>query len=554
MNDTACLGLDFLAKCSQSNLTDHFLFNLETAVSSLAIIVAIYALFLERRFRVRIGLKNTQLKNLIFLVFIVIELTFVAATLAYVPGVPRPLVGYPIFWEIVAFLLLIVAIFQAYNLQKPIRKLSKKQVDNLIKSAPYDTIGYHGSVDLMVREADYFWADFLEKSLVNKDLRRVLIEDFTNEDFLKVAVKSQYILLQTVEALGKAKPTENTTHIKDYLRTFFLFSMSVEDSVISNDLKSSYKPIMQHIMRKRKLADVILGDSTDLFLFRCDLEGNQLNVLERFVKILELHLGRQYHRTEDKSENIKLIHPNVLKNLLDFFNESMPFLKKDEKGAFMQKFSFMHLDLKSLPQNESEILANGVYEILETYSSGRDWSKDYENERHLCIQIEHHFVEQNQYTKKVFKQRLLEQIVGCEEKDDDGKKVTRFICNLKGYYPMMVPAYFFTYGHNLFCKKVPAEDFEFNMTILKKMQENLPKIASGRTQGFLDKELPKNERTLSAIKRKAERCLESMFPDNMVYDKEANSLTYYFSGDEDSSTLLLNETVKQNKFVFKELE
>ncbi len=316
MNDIYCLGLGFLAKCPQSHYSDHFLFNLETAISSLAIIVAIYALLLERRFRVRVGIKEAQRRRVIYLVLSVIFFTFIGATLPYVPGAPVPLLGYPIFWEVIAFFILLYTIFQSYDLMRPVQKLSKNQIEGLIKSSYYDVLSYHGAVDLMVKEADYFWADFLKKSLTNKSLERALIEDFTNEDFLKIAVKSQYILMQTVEILGKAKPTENTKHIKDYLRIFFISSIVAEDSVISADLKSSYKPIMQHIMRKRKLANVILGDSTDLFFLRQDLEGNRLNVLERFIKIFELHIGRQYHHTEDKSEYINLIQSNVLKNLL----------------------------------------------------------------------------------------------------------------------------------------------------------------------------------------------------------------------------------------------
>lgn len=548
MNDIPCLGLNFLAKCSQTHYTDHFLFNLETAVSSLAVIIAIYVLLLERRFRVRVfGIKKARLKRAGYLVLSIIFLVFIGATLSYVPGVPLPLVGYPIFWEILAFFILVYTIFQAIDLMKPVRKLTKIQAEGLIKSSCYDTLSYHGSVDLMVKEADYFWTDFLKKSLTNKDLKRILIEDFTNEDFLKIAVKSQYILMQTVEVLGETKPTENTSHIKDYLRTFFLFSMVAEDSVVSNDLKSSYKPITQHIIRKRKLASVIFGDSADLFFLRQDLKDDRLSVLERFVEIFRLYLGKQYHHTEDKSGYINLIQADVLKNLLEFFNESLRYLKNSERADFMRKFSFLFIDLKNLSQDKSEILADGIYEILETYASVKEFSKDSENERQLCIQIAHSFIEQNQHTKKVFKQRLLEQIVGSE----DDKKITRFVYNLKGYYPMMIPVYFFIYGHNLFCKKVPAEDFDFNMNILKKMQEILPKISSGKIQG-MDANVSKNERTTNAIKRKAEICLESMFPDNIVYDKEENSLTYYFAGDEDSCTLLLNETAKENKFFFKE--
>lgn len=548
MNSMPCLGLDFLAKCSQANIADHFLFNLETAVSSLAVIVAIYALFLERRFRVRIGIKNSQLKNLIFLVLIVLELTFVAATLPYISGTPRPLVGYPIFWEILAFLLLIVTIFQSYNLLKPIKKLSKSQVKNLVKSAPYDTISYHGSVDLLAKEADYFWTDFLEKSIKNNSLRKILTENFTNEDFLKVAVKSQYILLQTVEIIGKSKPTDSIMHIKNFLRTFFLYSMVSENSVIVDDLKSSYKPILQHIIRKRKLGSVVLGYSTDLFFLRHNLEGNHLAVLERFAKVFELYLGRQYHYTDDKSTYLSLISSEVLDNLLKFFKDNLLYLTYDEKTTLLKKLSFLSLDLAQLPEKESELLAGGIYEILEDYASGRDWKKNSESERFLCIEIAHTFVECNKHTKKTFKKRLLAKIVGSEDK----KEVEYFSYNLKGYYPMMIPVYFFIYGHELFSKSLPEENFEFNMTILKKMQENLPKIAEGKTQRFMDADIPDNERSASAIKRKAENCLDRMFPESIVYNKEENSITYYYAGDEASRTLLLNETVKENKLIFRE--
>lgn len=548
MNSIPCLGLDFLAKCSQSHISDHFLFNLETAVSSLAIIVAIYALFLERRFRVRIGIKNSQLKDLIFIVLIVLELTFIAATLPYISGTPRPLVGYPIFWEILAFLLLVFAIFQSYNLLKPIRKLSKSQVHNLIKSAPYDTVSYHGSVDLLVKEADYFWTDFLLKSIKNNSLRKILTENFTNEDFLKVAVKSQYILLQTVEVIGKSKPTDNIEHIKNFLRTLFLYGMTAENSVIVDDLKSSYKPILQHMIRKRKLGSIILGYSTDLFFLRHNLEGNHLAVLERFVKIFELYLGRQYHHTDDKSQYLSLIHSEVLDNLLKFFKDNLLYLNFDEKSAFLKKLSFLSLDLSSLPEKESEMLADGIYEILEDYAIGRDWRKDSESERFLCIEIARTFVECNKHTKKIFKKRLLAKIVGSENK----KEAEYFSYNLKGYYPMMIPVYFFIYGHELFSKTLPEENFKFNMTILKKMQESLPKIAEGKTQRFMDADIPDNERSANAIKRKAENCLDRMFPESIVYNKEENSITYYFSGDEASRTLLLNETVKENELIFRE--
>ncbi len=549
MNDIYCLGLNFLAKCPSTHYSDHFLFNLGTAVSSLAVVVAIYALLLERRFRVRLGIKRSQRNRAGYFVLIVLFLAFIGAILPYVPGEPLPLIGYPIFWEIIAFFVAVYLIFQAIDLTRPIRKLSKKQIESLVKNSPYDTLGYHGSVDLMVKEADHFWTDLLKKSLTNKSLGEILVNDFINEDFLKVAVKSQYILMQTAEVLGKTKPTENTKYIKYFLKEFFLLSMTVEDSVISSDLRSSYKPIMQHIVRKRKLTDVILGNAGDLFSFGFDLRNkkNKLNVMERFLEILKLYLGKRYHYTEDKDDYMSIIQADTLKELFEFLKDSLGYLDYEQKSSFMHTLSFMFPELKNLPQDRSEILANGIYEILEEYASRRDWSKNSDSERHLCIQIGQSFVNQNKYTKKVFQQRLLEQIVGS----DDDKKITKLIYNLNGYYPMMIPVYFFIYGSYLFTQRASKEDFEFNMTILKKMQKNLPEISDGKTQQFMKKDIPEDERTAKAIKRKAEMCLKSMFPDNIVYSREENSLTYYFAGDEDSRTLLLNETVKENKFVFK---
>ena len=118
---------------------------------------------------------------------------------------------------------------------------------------------------------------------------------------------------------------------------------------------------------------------------------------------------------------------------------------------------------------------------------------------------------------------------------------------------MMIPVYFFIYGYSLFTKKVPTEDIDMHMTILKKMKENLPIIASGRSQEFIDEaNMPKNQRGIDVIRKKAEECLESMFPENVLYDKETNAITYIFGNEESSSTILLNETFKEGKFVYKE--
>ena len=548
MNEISCLGLSFLAKCSATHYAEHFLFNFEVAVSSLAIIVSIYALFLERRFRARIAIKGARLKWILGLILGVLVLTFVGAVLPYMPGSPLPLLGYPAFWEIVAAILLCYAILESYILVRPIKTLTKEQIASLVKYAPHSTLKYHGSLDLILKEAESFWTDFLTKSMSNRSLKEVLLSDFSQKDFLSVAAKSPYILWDTLEFVEKSKPTDNTEHVKSFLRDLILTSLIQEESIIADDLESSYKPLMQEIIRKKKLSTIIF-DSTELFLLRLSENTGSLKILKRFVDIFDLYLGRRYHYTEDTTGYIGLIDADVLKTLLEFFKDNLHFLDKESRSKFLSELSFHSHELKDLPKEQSEALADGVYEILETYASGKDWSKDRENERLICIRLERNYVSCNQYTKRVFKQRLLEQIVGTE----DEKKITHFTYNLGGFYPMMIPVYFFIYGYSLFTKKVPTEDIDMHMTILKKMKENLPIIASGRSQEFIDEaNMPKNQRGIDVIRKKAEECLESMFPENVLYDKETNAITYIFGNEESSSTILLNETFKEGKFVYKE--
>ncbi|MFC1644569.1 hypothetical protein ACFL08_00905 [Patescibacteria group bacterium] len=548
MNEIYCFGLNFFAKCPETHLNDHFLFNLETAVSSLAIVVAIYALLLEKRFRVRIQIKRSQLKKIIYLTLSVLFFTFIGATLPYVSGEPRPIIGYPIFWEILAFFILLYCIFQAFDLMRSIKKLTKKQVKELIICAPYDTLIYHGLIDLMVKEADYFWEDFLKKTIVNDALREVLKHDFSGEDFLKVAVKSRYILLQTVSIIKKAKPETNIHHIEEYLRKLFILGVFIDDSIISHDLKSSYKDMTKYIMRENKMANIIFGNYRDLFLTSMDFKDqNRLGVLKRFLKIFELYLGRKYHYTEDDKKFTNLIEINTLENFLSFFKDSLMYLNSEEKTEFMRQLSFLTVQIKNLPEGESRVLSKGIYSILETYAQGKNWSKDLGVDRLYCIELELSFVDQNKYTRESFQQLLLEKIAGSK----DPKKRTKIMYNLAGYYPMMTPVYFFIYGHALFSNQVPAKDFKFNMAILRKMQKNLPKIADGEIINNKDNNSQGDERILNAMNQRIENCLNAMFPDNVIYNKDENSLTHYFSGNQSSSTLLLNETVQKNEFVFK---
>lgn len=551
MNTVSCLGLHFLAQCSEFQYKEHFLFNFETAIASLAMVVSIYALLIEKRFRIRVSIKRNERIFLLKLITSILGLTFVGAVLPFIPGNPLPLIGYPVFWEFTASILIIYTIYLSYKIISPIKSFSKKQVCQLLSVVPQATRKYHGSLDLMLKEADLFWSDFLKKSQKNKDLQTLLLRDFANPDFMKLAVTSHYILIKTYRFIGESSPDVNGSTI-EFFRKLFIHNLVEDDSVIAEDLESDYKPITQEIIRKYKLGDTIFKDNGDLFFLRLAEYKNWLNIYHRFSILFKLYLGKRYHHTEDTQNYISLIDSNVITVFLKFFKENLAHLTGDEKNEFMGKFVFsVPEEIKSLPEAESKALANGVYELLEQYATGKDWQNEEKGwmDFHILYEFKSSFIDCNKTTKQVFKERLTDMIAGAE----DDKKIEYLAYNLKGFYPMVLPIYFYMYGPELFSRKEPKENKDMHMRILKKMKENLPIFSRGITQFYMsDKKLPTDKRGKEAIRRKAEKALASMFPNHVYYNKGDNSITYISSQGEESITLLLNETIKSGSFVYKE--
>lgn len=551
MNTVSCLGLHFLAHCSEFQYKEHFLFNFETAIAGLAMVVSIYALLIEKRFRIRVSIKKNERVFLLKLIASILGLTFIGAILPFIPGDPLPLIGYPVFWEFIASVLIIYTIYLSYIIISPIKSFSKKQIRQLLSVVPQATRKYHGSLDLMLKEADLFWGDFLKKSQENKNLQTLLIRDFANPDFIKLAVTSHYILIKTYQFIGES-PSDVNKSTLEFFRKLFIHNLVEDDSVIAEDLESDYKLITQEIIRKYKLGNTLFKGNGDLFFLRLAEYKNWLNIYRRFSILFKLYLGKRYHHTEDTKNYISLIDSEVIEVFLEFFKENLTHLTADEKDEFMSKFAFsVPEEIGSLPEAESKALANGIYELLEQYAAGKEWQNEEKGWRdfHILYEFKSSFVDCNKITKQVFKERLTDMIAGAE----DDKKTEYLAYNLKGFYPMVLPIYFYMYGPELFSRKEPKEDREMHMRIIKKMQKNLPIISQGITQFYMsDKKLPLDERGKEAIRRKAEKALVSMFPNHVFYNKDDNSITYISSQGEKSITLLLDETIKSDSFVYKQ--
>ncbi|PIZ95321.1 MAG: hypothetical protein COX80_04715 [Candidatus Magasanikbacteria bacterium CG_4_10_14_0_2_um_filter_33_14] len=546
MNQIPCLGLNFLAKCSESHITEHFLFNLETAISGLAVFIAIYALVLEKRFQVRIALKKHTQKKIIGMIIVIFILTFIGAILPFIPGYAPPLLGYPIFWEMLASFLLFFGIYFSFRLFKPIYKLTKKEAKNLNIYAPHTTSKYQDSLNLILKESEYFWNDFLKKTINDEELRETFIIYFSQLDFLKMATKSHKILIGTINFVSKNR-VKNITHIEDFLRKLILSSLDQSESILSDDLISSYKPITQYILRECKLDLIIFGDTRELFFLKTNSKNlNQL--CEYLIEIFHMYLGRKYHYQDDEINYTDLINIKILENMLDFFKDSINLVEDEKRRKLLNKLSHHYTNLQKLDEEKSTVLANGIYDLLENYASEKDWSKKPEIERLSLIDLHRNYIECNEFTKKIFKERLLKKIVGSTDTEEKEK----YFYNLIGYYPMMVPIYFYIYGNELFSEKTRQDNLIFHLTILKTMQENLPKLAVGKIQEYFDEiNLPQNEDDIKIVKNRAQKIMSDIFPLSVFYDKDKNSITYFYSGKENHDTILLNETKEQNKIVFE---
>lgn len=544
-----CFGLNFLNQCSKSQLTEHFLFNFETAISSLAIVVSLYALFLERRFRVRVEIKRDQLNLLLVFAGSVLFFTFIGSILPYLPGEALPLLGYPAFWEIIASVILFFSIMISCKLTRRIKRLTKKQIKRLCSYAPHSTIKYNGEIDLMLRESEYFWPDFLEKSIGDERLKEVLNIYFSEKDFLKLVAKSYYIIVSTVNFVADLKHAGHKDHVERFLKLIIAVSISEEESILNDDLNSSFKELTQYIFREKGLAGKIFDNS---FVFDEILLTNEtsLKIYLRMLSILELYLGRKYHYTENVSHCVGKIDSKVLKNIFDFFDSNIYRLESNNLEKFLDSFSDIHVDMEGLSDENSVVLANKTYKLLERSVNTLRSIKDKYIARHIVGDIYRHFILVNDKTKETFDEKLLEKIIGTKNKKSENYNTS----NLDGYYPMMIPIYFYIYGYELFAnkgEKILPENMNMHLIILKKMQKKLPMISSGRMQEYLNIPLPKDDRGKEIIKKREEECLLAMFPDNIFYNRELNTITYIFGNEEASETILLNETSLENVIVYK---
>lgn len=532
-----CLGLQMLSVCPVSDVNSHFLFNLDVAIASIAIVVSIYSLFLAKEFQIRVVINRFRVKKLTFLVVAILSITFGAALLPYIPGEPVALIGYPVFWEILATLLMFEAILTGYSVIARPKKLNGNQISSLYNYLPHTTAKYHNLFEPLLKELEFIWGDLLKKSLTNNTVRRMFCGSFIEKDFLKAASKSYYLNYQTLDFIDKNKLSPNIDPVKSFFRELVLQGLSEDESVIADDIESSYKDLMQKIIRQSRLGNYIFGRS-----FEYDVKVDSIDKMKRFVHILEMFLGRKYHYTEDASGYMKLVDSRAIECIFSFLEKNFHSLSNEDKKELMGKLSMMTIDTSIIPNDSSVVFASKLYDLIEQFAAFRDWSAD-RGDRHVIISL-FRLIKDNPRANNIFRQKLQDKIIGSDEEP--------FAYNLNGFYPMMVPIYIHTYGWELFSDNIPPEDLDMHMKIITKMHERLPQFLEGKTQEYLTgTPLPSDAEGKEIVRVKALKALKSMFPFGVRYDADQNSITYLYSSEEHKSTLLLNESVRKGRPIIR---
>ena len=128
-----CLGLKTLGECSYNPADPKAYFTLGNLLSVIALLLAISQLT-RPIIKFRIRSHNFSYKTLVTLLAIAISSVFLATILPFIPGTALPVIGYPVFWELLSASLFVGAgIYVIWAITKP-AKFSPKNAEEYLNA------------------------------------------------------------------------------------------------------------------------------------------------------------------------------------------------------------------------------------------------------------------------------------------------------------------------------------------------------------------------------------------------------------------------------------
>lgn len=534
----------------------HSSYNLGVAITAIAIVVT-FIEFISNKRELRFSLNYKKRQTALLLAVSSIVLVF----LGELNGL---FLGTPFIFEILGAILMIIAIaIYLYVVINPIKNLSKKHVVILQNILSGTLSNSHLDKSQTIRGCVELFDNLLNLSLENKDVQKIFRNDFSSDIFLKYFSESYFVFGRTIDFYVEKKKEEKYTlsHIEFFLQRLMIKSLENEESFLNMFIGQKIYPdglfCLDDVMikeRKISLLNVIFGEYR---YNKLDNIGqlNYINLITRYFKLVyqennHVSLKDGYQKNYESNDELIKIFYNEIKSFFEHCYEQKH-LESLLNGV--KNFSWYY-EWGVRTQDKSEDIRKSTGEFL--YDIFYNSIGKYKIENEDIFRLDSHelydnFLEmqenppENNVAYKVFVNKLKEKILG------EGKR--GHMPNYKGYFPEMILVYFYMFGFYAFSENQNEEQAkDLHIPIFSKLAESFPKLYQGFKQEFYDAQiLPEGKKDL--LEKQGREILDQFLKNNMVYNFEENSLSYYYSGNIHSSKIFLNEVRDNQKIEPKKL-
>lgn len=542
--------MDFLINLSNkiihSNLwSDHSSYNLGVAIIAIAIIVA-FIEFISNKDELKFKLNYKKRKVALILGILSIFFAFLGEF---------NLFDKPFLFEIIGAILMFVAILIYLSLIiKPLKQIRPNKIKIFRGILQSGLLSPYSDKLKITKGVIEVFDSLLALSLENKDAKGIFQVDLMSGEFLNRFSESKYIFDKTIEFYIKESKNgkNNLYHIEIFLKGLFIRSLENKNSFLNMYLGEKIYPkalfylddviIKENNNRINKIlfSDIRFSDIDDFGKL------NYFKLVTRYFKLIyqennHVSLKNGYEKKYDFNDRLIEIFFNEIKNIFEysFDNKQLKqFLKCLSGFSWYYRWAIKTTDKSDyIKEKAGEFLYNVFYSFI-----GRNKIDDEEIFRLEVNSLYDHFIEiqengfENNIAYNSFVKKLKEKII--EDK---------FGANFKGYFPSMILIYFFVFGFYLFSeKRNEPQDKNLHLPIMLKLSESFPRLHQGFKQEFYDaKSLPKGKEDL--LRDEGKKILNKFLKNNMIYNFEENSLSYYYSGNIHSAKIFLNKVKKENK-------
>ncbi len=534
----------------------HSSYNLGVAITAIAIVVA-FIEFISNKRELRFSLNYRKRK-------IALWIGISSIAFAFLGELNGLFLGYPFIFEITGAILMFVAIsIYLHVILNPLKRINKKQIHILQDILSGTLSNSHLDKVQTIRGCIELFDNLLDLSLKDEDIRKIFRNDFASDVFLKSFSESYFVFGRTVdfyiEKLKEGK--QNLEHLEFFIKRLMTKSLESDESFLNMFVGQKIYPnalfCLDDVMIKEnnpQLLQVFFGE----YRFNRLSNIGQLNYIALVTRYFKLvyeknnHISLEEHYKKNYGLNDELIKI--------FFNEIGNFIEScyDQKQIEViidkvEGFGWYYTwGVRTRDKSESirKITGNFLYHLFHNSIS----KYKIENEEIFRLKVHQlydYFLEmqenppESNLAYKSFIEKLKEKILG-EGKDG-------YMPNYKGYFPAMILVYFYMFGFYAFSENQnEIQSKDLHIPIFSKLAEAFPKLYQGFKQEFYDAEsLPEGKKDL--LEKQGREILNQFLKENMVYNFEENSLSYYYSGNVHSSKIFLNDVRTNQKIEPKKL-